>query len=154
MQKNSQDFNQFTMSLLFCVIRYLFAKDKPWIKGTAKSLNRKADIPPVLRYVLSRENYPHLLFFDIFCNSKSTPANPCVITHFIGRGACVYCRLLSVLLIQIIKFGGKLVVNPRCSSIAYWDFQRNKVDFFPLLLNRFHRRDRSRNTHERLYIPL
>ena len=29
MQKNSQDFNQFTMSLLFCVIRYLFAKDKP-----------------------------------------------------------------------------------------------------------------------------
>ena len=38
---------------------------------------------------------------------KSTPANPCVIAHFIGRGACVYCRLLSVLLMQIIKFGGK-----------------------------------------------
>ena len=38
---------------------------------------------------------------------KSTPANLCVIAHFIGRGACVYCRLLSVLLMQIIKFGGK-----------------------------------------------
>ena len=53
---------------------------------------------------------------------KSTPANPCVITHFIDRGACVYCRLLSVLLMQIIKFGGKLVVNPHCSSITYHDF--------------------------------
>ena len=41
---------------------------------------------------------------------KSTPANPCVITHFIDRGACVYCRLLSVLLMQIIKFGGKFTL--------------------------------------------
>ena len=53
---------------------------------------------------------------------KSAPANPCVIAHFIDRGACVYCRLLSVLLMQIIKFGGKLVVNPRCSSITHRDF--------------------------------
>ena len=53
---------------------------------------------------------------------KSTPANPCVIAHFIGRGACVYCRLLSVLLMQIIKFGGKLVVNSHCSSITHHDF--------------------------------
>ena len=60
---------------------------------------------------------------------KSTPANPCVIAHFIGRGACVYCRLLSVLLMQIIKFGGKLVVNPRCSSIEHHNFKRNKAIF-------------------------
>lgn len=60
---------------------------------------------------------------------KSTPANLCVIAHFIGRGACVYCRLLSVLLMQIIKFGGKLVVNPRCSSIEHHNFKRNKAVF-------------------------
>ena len=60
---------------------------------------------------------------------KSTPANLCVIAHFIGRGACVYCRLLSVLLMQIIKFGGKLVVNPRCSSIEHHNFKRNKAIF-------------------------
>ena len=70
---------------------------------------------------------------------KSTPANPCVIAHFIGRGACVYCRLLSVLLMQIIKFGGKLVVNPRCSSIEHHNFKRNKAIFYVLLLNRLHR---------------
>lgn len=60
---------------------------------------------------------------------KSTPVNLCVIAHFIGRGACVYCRLLSVLLMQIIKFGGKLVVNPRCSSIEHHNFKRNKAIF-------------------------
>lgn len=70
---------------------------------------------------------------------KSTPANLCVIAHFIGRGACVYCRLLSVLLMQIIKFGGKLVVNPRCSSIEHHNFKRNKAVFYVLLLNRLHR---------------
>ena len=70
---------------------------------------------------------------------KSTPANLCVIAHFIGRGACVYCRLLSVLLMQIIKFGGKLVVNPRCSSIEHHNFKRNKAIFYVLLLNRLHR---------------
>lgn len=74
---------------------------------------------------------------------KSTPANLCVIAHFIGRGACVYCRLLSVLLMQIIKFGGKLVVNPRCSSIEHHNFKRNKAVFYVLLLNRLHRRDLS-----------
>lgn len=72
---------------------------------------------------------------------KSTPANLCVIAHFIGRGACVYCRLLSVLLMQIIKFGGKLVVNPRCSSIEHHNFKRNKAVFYVLLLNRLHRRE-------------
>ena len=72
---------------------------------------------------------------------KNTPANPCVIAHFIGRGACVYCRLLSVLLMQIIKFGGKLVVNPRCSSIEHHNFKRNKAIFYVLLLNRLHRGD-------------
>lgn len=76
---------------------------------------------------------------------KSTPANPCVITHFIGRGACVYCRLLSVLLMQIIKFGGKLVVNPRCSSIMRCDFQRNKADFFISLLDRLHQWEMKRS---------
>lgn len=70
---------------------------------------------------------------------KSTPANLCVIAHFIGRGACVYCRLLSVLLMQIIKFGGKLVVNPRCSSIEHHNFKRNKAIFYVLLFNRLHR---------------
>ena len=70
---------------------------------------------------------------------KSTPANPCVITHFIDRGACVYCRLLSVLLMQIIKFGGKLVVNSHCSSIEHHDFKRSKANFCILLLNRLHR---------------
>ena len=72
---------------------------------------------------------------------KSTPANPCVITHFIDRGACVYCRLLSVLLMQIIKFGGKLVVNSHCSSIERHDFKRSKVNFCILLFNRLHRGD-------------
>ena len=76
---------------------------------------------------------------------KSTPANLCVIAHFIGRGACVYCRLLSVLLMQIIKFGGKLVVNPRCSSIEHHNFKRNKAIFYVLLLNRLHRGDTFRN---------
>ena len=76
---------------------------------------------------------------------KSTPANLCVIAHFIGRGACVYCRLLSVLLMQIIKFGGKLVVNPRCSSIERHNFKRNKAIFCVLLLNRLHRGDTFRN---------
>lgn len=76
---------------------------------------------------------------------KSTPANPCVIAHFIGRGACVYCRLLSVLLMQIIKFGGKLVVNPRCSSIEHHNFKRNKAIFYVLLFNRLHRGDTFRN---------
>ena len=76
---------------------------------------------------------------------KSTPANPCVITHFIDRGACVYCRLLSVLLMQIIKFGGKLVVNSHCSSIEHHDFKRSKANFCILLLNRFHRGDTFRN---------
>ena len=85
---------------------------------------------------------------------KSTPANPCVIAHFIGRGACVYCRLLSVLLMQIIKFGGKLVVNPRCSSIERHDFKRSKANFYALLLNRLHRGDRSRKAHTGLYFPL
>ena len=75
---------------------------------------------------------------------KSTPANPCVIAHFIGRGAYVYCRLLSVLLMQIIKFGGKLVVNPRCSSIERHNFKRNKAIFCVLLLNRLHRGDVAR----------
>ena len=72
---------------------------------------------------------------------KSTPANLCVIAHFIGRGACVYCRLLSVLLMQIIKFGGKLVVNPRCSSIERHDFKRNKANFRILLVDGLHRRE-------------
>ena len=76
---------------------------------------------------------------------KSTPANLCVIAHFIGRGACVYCRLLSVLLMQIIKFGGKLVVNPRCSSIEHHNFKRNKAIFYVLLLNRLHRGDTFQN---------
>ena len=79
---------------------------------------------------------------------KNTPANPCVIAHFIGRGACVYCRLLSVLLMQIIKFGGKLVVNPRCSSIEHHDFKRSKANFCVLLFNRLHRGDRSRKAHK------
>lgn len=74
---------------------------------------------------------------------KSTPANPCVITHFIDRGACVYCRLLSVLLMQIIKFGGKLVVNSHCSSIEHHDFKRSKVNFCILLFNRLHRREQN-----------
>lgn len=74
---------------------------------------------------------------------KSTPANPCVITHFIDRGACVYCRLLSVLLMQIIKFGGKLVVNSHCSSIEHHDFKRSKANFCILLLNRLHRREQN-----------
>ena len=77
---------------------------------------------------------------------KSTPANLCVIAHFIGRGACVYCRLLSVLLMQIIKFGGKLVVNPRCSSIEHHNFKRNKAIFYVLLFNRLHRGDVARNS--------
>lgn len=72
---------------------------------------------------------------------KSTPANPCVITHFIDRGACVYCRLLSVLLMQIIKFGGKLVVNPRCSSIERHNFKRSKANFYVLLVDGLHRGD-------------
>lgn len=84
---------------------------------------------------------------------KSTPANLCVIAHFIGRGACVYCRLLSVLLMQIIKFGGKLVVNPRCSSIEHHNFKRNKAVFYVLLLNRLHRRDWARQFYVSLYIP-
>ena len=71
---------------------------------------------------------------------KNIPANPCVIAHFIGRGACVYCRLLSVLLMQIIKFGGKLVVNPHCSSIECHDFKRNKANFRILLVDGLHRR--------------
>lgn len=74
---------------------------------------------------------------------KSPPANPCVIAHFIGRGACVYCRLLSVLLMQIIKFGGKLVVNPHCFSIERHDFKRNKANFRILLVNGLHRGDLS-----------
>ena len=85
---------------------------------------------------------------------KSTPANPCVITHFIDRGACVYCRLLSVLLMQIIKFGGKLVVNSHCSSIEHHDFKRSKANFCILLFNRLHRGDRSRKAHKWLYFPL
>ena len=85
---------------------------------------------------------------------KNTPANLCVIAHFIGRGACVCCRLLSVLLMQIIKFGGKLVVNPRCSSIERHNFKRNKAIFYVLLLNRLHRGDRSRKAHKWLYFPL
>lgn len=72
---------------------------------------------------------------------KNTPANPCVIAHFIGRGACVYCRLLSVLLMQIIKFGGKLVVNPHCFSIERHDFKRNKANFRILLVDGLHRGD-------------
>ena len=72
---------------------------------------------------------------------KNIPANPCVIAHFIGRGACVYCRLLSVLLMQIIKFGGKLVVNPHCSSIECHDFKRNKANFRILLVDGLHRRE-------------
>ena len=85
---------------------------------------------------------------------KSTPANLCVIAHFIGRGACVYCRLLSVLLMQIIKFGGKLVVNPRCSSIEHHNFKRNKAIFYVLLLDWLHGGDRSRKAHTGLYFPL
>ena len=69
---------------------------------------------------------------------KSPPANPCVIAHFIGRGACVYCRLLSVLLMQIIKFGGKLVVNPHCFCIERHDFKRNKANFRILLVDGLH----------------
>ena len=76
---------------------------------------------------------------------KNIPANPCVIAHFIGRGACVYCRLLSVLLMQIIKFGGKLVVNPHCSSIECHDFKRNKANFRILLVDGLHRRDTFQN---------
>ena len=72
---------------------------------------------------------------------KSTPANLCVIAHFIGRGACVYCRLLSVLLMQIIKFGGKLVVNPHCFSIERHDFKRNKANFRILLVDGLHCRE-------------
>ena len=72
---------------------------------------------------------------------KNTPANPCVIAHFIGRGACVYCRLLSVLLMQIIKFGGKLVVNPHCFSIERHDFKRNKANFRILLVDGLHCRE-------------
>lgn len=74
---------------------------------------------------------------------KNIPANPCVIAHFIGRGACVYCRLLSVLLMQIIKFGGKLVVNPHCSSIECHDFKRNKANFRILLVDGLHRREQN-----------
>ena len=92
---------------------------------------------------------------------KSTPANPCVITHFIDRGACVYCRLLSVLLMQIIKFGGKLMVNSHCSSIEHHDFKRSKANFCILLLNRLHRGDTFRNqlttfrdaSQSRFYLP-
>ena len=44
---------------------------------------------------------------NIFQAWKAPLPNLCVIAHFIGRGACIYCRLLSVLPMQIIKFGGK-----------------------------------------------
>ena len=91
---------------------------------------------------------------NIFQAWKAPLPNLCVIAHFIGRGACVYCRLLSVLLMQIIKFGGKLVVNPRCSSIEHHDFKRSKANFYVLLLNRLHRGDRSRKAHKWLYFPL
>lgn len=84
---------------------------------------------------------------------KSPPANPCVIAHFIGRGACVYCRLLSVLLMQIIKFGGKLVVNPHCFSIERHDFKRNKANFRILLVDGLHCRDWARQFYVSLYIP-
>ena len=84
---------------------------------------------------------------------KSPPANPCVIAHFIGRGACVYCRLLSVLLMQIIKFGGKLVVNPHCFSIERHDFKRNKANFRILLVNGLHRGDFLRRNSEATHIP-
>ena len=62
---------------------------------------------------------------------KKHPCPSCcaVAQHRMDRGACVYCRLLSVLLMQIIKFGGKLVVNPRCSSIEHHNFKRNKAIF-------------------------
>ena len=62
---------------------------------------------------------------------KKHPCPSCcaVAQHRMDRGACVYCRLLSVLLMQIIKFGGKLVVNPRCSSIERHNFKRNKAIF-------------------------
>lgn len=78
---------------------------------------------------------------------KKHPCPSCcaVAQHRMDRGACVYCRLLSVLLMQIIKFGGKLVVNPRCSSIERHNFKRNKAIFCVLLLNRLHRGDTFRN---------
>ena len=87
---------------------------------------------------------------------KKHPCPSCcaVAQHRMDRGACVYCRLLSVLLMQIIKFGGKLVVNPRCSSIERHNFKRNKAIFCVLLLNRLHRGDRSRKAHKWLYFPL
>ena len=87
---------------------------------------------------------------------KKHPCPSCcaVAQHRMDRGACVYCRLLSVLLMQIIKFGGKLVVNPRCSSIERHNFKRNKAVFCVLLLNRLHRGDRSRKAHKWLYFPL
>ena len=72
------------------------------------------------------------------------PSCCAVAQHQMDRGACVYCRLLSVLLMQIIKFGGKLVVNPRCSSIERHDFKRSKANFYVLLLNRLHRGDVAR----------
>lgn len=77
---------------------------------------------------------------------KKHPCPSCcaVAQHRMDRGACVYCRLLSVLLMQIIKFGGKLVVNPRCSSIERHNFKRNKAIFCVLLLNRLHRGDVAR----------
>ena len=82
---------------------------------------------------------------------KKHPCPSCcaVAQHRMDRGACVYCRLLSVLLMQIIKFGGKLVVNPRCSSIERHNFKRNKAIFCVLLLNRLHRGDRSRKAQSR-----
>ena len=39
----------------------------------------------------------------------------------------------------MMKFSGKLVVNPRCSSIEHHNFKRNKAIFYVLLFNRLHR---------------
>ena len=76
-------------------------------------------------------------------DTKSTSAHRAVLSHNIEwTGVPVfYCRLLSVLLMQIIKFGGKLVVNPRCSSIERHNFKRSKANFYVLLVDGLHRGD-------------
>ncbi len=90
----------------------------------------------------SVDNKTYQYFFEMLLISSKHEKHPCQsMCHrtFHWQGACVYCRLLSVLLMQIIKFGGKLVVNPRCSSIERHDFKRSKANFYVLLLNRLHR---------------
>ena len=72
---------------------------------------------------------------------KKHPCPSCcaVAQHRMDRGACVYCRLLSVLLMQIIKFGGKLVVKSTLFQYRTPQFQTKQSHFLRLLLNRLHR---------------